>query len=98
MQGWALTSKHCILPITVEPGPPSSRTGNHLLEEFNMNAHLVLRKWMIGICITPLALTCGFAQSAPTPTETSPTLFQTISAQDSVLFNAVNTCDIPTVE
>jgi hypothetical protein len=63
-----------------------------------MNAHLVLRKWMIGICITPLALTCGFAQSAPTPTEASPTLFQTISAQDSVLFNAVNTCDIPTVE
>ncbi|HEY1741678.1 MAG TPA: nuclear transport factor 2 family protein [Granulicella sp.] len=63
-----------------------------------MNAHLVLRRWIVGVCLMPLALTCSFAQSTPAATEASPTLFQTISAQDSVLFNAVNTCDLATVE
>jgi len=63
-----------------------------------MNAPFVLRRWIAGICITPLALTCSFAQSTPATTEASPTLFQTISAQDSLLFNAVNTCDLATVE
>ena len=63
-----------------------------------MNAHVVLRRLVLGICISFPALTCSFAQSAQATTEANQTLLQTISAQDSVLFSAVNKCDIPTVE
>jgi hypothetical protein len=56
-----------------------------------MNAPVVLRSLALILCITPL--TRSFAQSTSVQT-----LFQTISAQDSVLFNAVNACDLPTVE
>ena len=63
-----------------------------------MNLRHALKRLSAVVCFALTLVAYGYGQAAGAAAQTEHSLFETISEQDALLFNAVNRCDIATVE
>src|SRR5271163_4590296 len=73
------------MPREMQPGEP-------------MRISLARSAGMLAFALFALTLPWANAQSPQTSTTTQDALYETVAALDSKLFNAVNTCDMKTVD